>query len=426
MTQGIDQLEYLRWKVSFFGSLKGKEGVQKGGRVYRYSFKVRELEKYLCLHSSRTTCKKLTLEILEKMGPLAWLVWYLDDGHYRKEGFIEISCTNLGLEGANLIKEFCLEKFGWDLHVYSNVDKRSNKPYVKLIWHKADTESFFDYVKGLIDIECINYKVPQEYRGVITPAEPKRELVKESLEIQIRELKKEEWTCGKVSDRYRRFNIEVEDNHNYTLPGGLLTSNCSPAALNALLKTVEEGVPNTIFVFCSTEDILPTIKSRSICIDIELIPEVEIIKRVKYVAESRGIQITDAQLAVLASKSQGHMRDALSILQSFEMCGEQALKTSFSLVRGFILSALSHKKEKAEELLDEILRFNIVDIKRSLYVFIKSLFTSVQGTPEYTLLKKNIANSLFGYFFSPQASVALRDEIGIEILFRAFFEKTCK
>lgn len=200
----------------------------------------------------------------------------------------------------------------------------------------------------------------------------------------------------------------------------------SPAALNALLKTVEEGVPNTIFVFCSTEDILPTIKSRSICIDIELIPEAEIIKRVKYVAESRGIQITDAQLAVLASKSQGHMRDALSILQSFEMCGEQALKTSFSLVRGFILSALSHKKEKAEELLDEMLRFNIVDIKRSLYIFIKSLFISAQGTPEYTLLKKNIANSLFSYFFSPQASTALRDEIGIEILFRAFLEKTCK
>lgn len=46
----------------------------------------------------------------------------------------------------------------------------------------------------------------------------------------------------------------------------------SKASQDALLKTVEEGVPNTIFMFCGTEDISPTLKSRCVNIDISTIP----------------------------------------------------------------------------------------------------------------------------------------------------------
>ena len=199
----------------------------------------------------------------------------------------------------------------------------------------------------------------------------------------------------------------------------------SSAALNALLKVLEEGVPNTIFIFASTEDILPTIKSRSVCIDVEPVSNQEIKQRTKFVADSRGLAITDSELDLLAIKAQGHMRDALSILQYYEMCGPDALKTSFSDIRLMILNALSHHRDKAEENLKSVLTYNIVDIKKSLYVFLKSLFTAQQGTPEYQLLKKNIAMSLFNYFFSPNATMALKEELGVEILFRAFLEKAC-
>lgn len=420
MAQGVDQLDYLRWKASFFGSLVGKEGVARNGRIYRYSFKVREVENYRGLHSSADGFKGLNREILEKMGPLAWLCWYLDDGHYNKRGFIEISCSNLGVEGANLVKEFCAEKFGWNLHVYSHVEKRSNKLYVKLCWHKDDSRSFFDYVKGLIDIECINYKVPVEYRGTITPRAPKRELVRESLEIQIREFRKEEWvTGGKKSDWFRRFNIEVEDNHNYTLPGGLLTSNCSRQAQSALLKVLEDGVPDTFFVFCTTDEVIKTIKSRSVHLEITTLPKEQIFNRVKKVAEAEGLSLTEPQLESIYIKSQGHMRDALSCLEHFSIAGEEAFKTSIQDFRRYVLKCLKH--EEKEQVLISLLQYPLHDIQASIRYFLTSCFTATEGF-EAKIRQKGLSLKLFRFFYSVEAQQAMKEEAGIEILLRSLAE----
>lgn len=201
----------------------------------------------------------------------------------------------------------------------------------------------------------------------------------------------------------------------------------SNAALNALLKVVEEGIPNTIFMFLSTEDILGTIKSRSLCIDIGLIPHDMIVRRVAEVAKLRNLPITESQLDLIAIKSQGHMRNALSILQFFELCGDRALESSFLLVRDFIFKSLQPaNRAEAIKLLDEVLKFNIVDIKNSILILLKSFYTSPEGTPENVLLKKGIAASLFNFFFSPVSTQAMNDEVGMEILLRAFYEKACK
>ena len=421
MAQGVDQLDYLRWKASFFGSLVGKEGVARNGRIYRYSFKVREVENYRGPHSSADGFKGLNREILEKMGPLAWLCWYLDDGHYNKRGFIEISCTNLGVEGANLVKEFCAEKFGWNLHVYSHAEKRSNKLYVKLRWHKDDSRSFFDFVKGLIDIECINYKVPAEYRGTITPRAPKRELVRESLEIQIREFEKEEWiTGGKKSDWFRRFNIEVEDNHNYTLPGGLLTSNCSRQAQSALLKVLEEGIPDTIFVFATTDAVLKTIESRSVKLDFFQLPKDVIIKRLKDVVAIEGIDITEDQLNAIAFKSQGHMRNALSVLEHFSIAGDEAIRTPQSDVKQYFLNCL--KKQPTDDVILRIMQYPLLDVQAAIRDFIVNCFKVTEGL-EGRIRQKGLSFQIFKYFYTPEAQQAFHDEVGMEILLRAFAEQ---
>lgn len=198
----------------------------------------------------------------------------------------------------------------------------------------------------------------------------------------------------------------------------------SSAALNALLKLIEDGVPNTMFLFATTEDILPTIQSRSLCIDIGTIPLNVLSARIREIAQSRGTEISEQNLAVLAMKSQGHMRDALQLLQLYELAGERGLDSSYFKFKSFIINAFSkNPKQDPKEILMDILKYPTADIKMSIGTFIRSIFTAEPNTVEYKLAVAGLGKTLFGYFFTPTAQQALRSEVGTEILLRAFLEK---
>lgn len=201
----------------------------------------------------------------------------------------------------------------------------------------------------------------------------------------------------------------------------------STQALNALLKILEDGVPNTIFLFATTENILPTIQSRSLCIDIGTVPLDILSRRVREIADSRGIKISDQSLSILAMKSQGHMRDALQLLQLYDLSGDKGLESSYFKFRNFVINVLSkNPKEDPASILSEILRYPTSDIKMSIGTFIRNIFTSEPGTVENKLYQVRVGKSLFGFFFSPTAQQALRSEIGTEILLRTFLEKSSK
>lgn len=199
---------------------------------------------------------------------------------------------------------------------------------------------------------------------------------------------------------------------------------CSNQALNALLKIVEDGVPNTIFCFCSTEDILPTIKSRSLCLDVGTIPANIMIDRIREIAISRNTQISDENLSILAMKSQGHMRDALQLLQLYELAGERGLDSSYLKLKKFIINSFSkNPTQDPTLLLEDILRYPTVDIKLSIGTFIRNIFTAKPDTVEFKMLQSGLGKQLFSYFFSPTAQQALRSEVGVEILLRAFLDR---
>lgn len=198
---------------------------------------------------------------------------------------------------------------------------------------------------------------------------------------------------------------------------------CSRQSQTMLLKVLEDGVPNTMFIFCTTDSVLPTIQSRSICIDITTLPESLIADRLKKIAVERSIQITDNHISLICMKSGGHLRDALQILQLYELSGERAIDSSYSLIREFFINSLmGEPKKNPKELLDMILRYPIIDVKMSLGQFIRNIFTANPGTIEEKLLRGGIGKGLFGFFFSPQSQQALRSEVGTEIVFRAYLE----
>jgi len=90
----------------------------------------------------------------------------------------------------------------------------------------------------------------------------------------------------------------------------------SASAFNAFLKTLEEPPPYAIFILATTEKhkILPTILSRCQIFDFKRITSNDTVEHLQEIVEKEEIKAEKAALQVIAQKSEGCMRDALSIL----------------------------------------------------------------------------------------------------------------
>lgn len=90
----------------------------------------------------------------------------------------------------------------------------------------------------------------------------------------------------------------------------------SASAFNAFLKTLEEPPPYAIFILATTEKhkILPTILSRCQIFDFKRISLNDTIEHLQEICEKESIKSEKAGLHVIAQKSEGCLRDALSIL----------------------------------------------------------------------------------------------------------------
>lgn len=91
----------------------------------------------------------------------------------------------------------------------------------------------------------------------------------------------------------------------------------STGAFNALLKTLEEPPEHVKFILATTEpQKLPaTILSRCQRFDFKRLSNESIIKRLKVVCQESNIEITEGALNIVATLSDGAMRDSLSILE---------------------------------------------------------------------------------------------------------------
>ena len=90
----------------------------------------------------------------------------------------------------------------------------------------------------------------------------------------------------------------------------------SSSAFNAFLKTLEEPPPYAIFILATTEKhkILPTILSRCQIFDFKRITPADTVEHLQEIIDKEEITADKAALHLIAQKSEGCMRDALSIL----------------------------------------------------------------------------------------------------------------
>ena len=126
----------------------------------------------------------------------------------------------------------------------------------------------------------------------------------------------------------------------------MLSSN----AFNAFLKTLEEPPAHAIFILATTEKhkILPTILSRCQIFDFKRITPADIAAHLDEIAIKENIKAEPTALHVIAQKSDGCMRDALSILDKIVSF------TNANLTYGNTLEHLN--------LLDEDYFFKLLDL----------------------------------------------------------------
>jgi DNA polymerase III subunit gamma/tau len=96
------------------------------------------------------------------------------------------------------------------------------------------------------------------------------------------------------------------------------------AAFNALLKLIEEPPPHLLFVFCTTDlaKMLPTVRSRCQTFVFSRPRLPDLIGKLRRIADSEGIDVPDAALALIARSARGAYRDAESTLDQLAAATE--------------------------------------------------------------------------------------------------------
>lgn len=109
----------------------------------------------------------------------------------------------------------------------------------------------------------------------------------------------------------------------------------SKGAFNALLKILEEPPAHIIFIFATTEPqkIPLTVISRCQRYDLKRLTFNEILHLLKGIAEKERLKIEEEALRVIASRSDGSARDAISVLDQVVGLGEGESITSADVCR---------------------------------------------------------------------------------------------
>ncbi len=114
---------------------------------------------------------------------------------------------------------------------------------------------------------------------------------------------REEASLGSIGGRTKVYILD--EAHQISGPGA-----------NALLKTLEEPPPGTVFVLATTEPqkIIPTIHSRCQRFQFRLLGVSEIAGRLAHICGEEGITVDDDVLGAIARRADGSMRDGITLL----------------------------------------------------------------------------------------------------------------
>lgn len=170
----------------------------------------------------------------------------------------------------------------------------------------------------------------------------------------------------------------------------------SRGAFNALLKTLEEPPEHLIFILATTEahKVPATIISRCQRFDLRRFPSKQLCSLLKDVCQKEGIHYQQEALELIASKSEGSARDALSLLDQLRMATDKVItveliRENLSLVAEEATVELLQSifEQKAKDALDQVKQAyeNSLDLAALLYSLLEALAlcSKFKLAPEY-------------------------------------------
>lgn len=92
----------------------------------------------------------------------------------------------------------------------------------------------------------------------------------------------------------------------------------TPQAAETLLKPLEEPAPATVWILATTDPqkLKPTIIKRCTTLALKPISEADVTARLKYIAKKEGLTIKDKLWSIIYRGSEGHMRNAVQLLEA--------------------------------------------------------------------------------------------------------------
>lgn len=221
--QDNENQDYLNWKLgklSKFITFKKLNTVRGGKYKYKSDYTI---EFKLVSNKIKYRDPIRLWDLSTNQSPLTLAIWYMDDGHISRErNQMQISISHSRTDIDKLVEY--LNKFG--LYCYKGSGSNNRNPRgIKFTVQGA--KNFFEYIKRCVP-NCMQYKLPEEYKGFYNDFELTSELVYKPVEIKITYI-------GEASKKsYRKpykYDLTIEDNHNFLIGGksnGFIVHNTTP------------------------------------------------------------------------------------------------------------------------------------------------------------------------------------------------------
>ena len=234
-TNGEDQLDYLKYKMSLF-SEDGKiveAGYSPYGnkKIYHWFINTdgnitNRLREDIYIGGKKT----ITPKAIKRLNDVGVALWYMDDGCLTHRDELKQGCfvrlnTQAYSKGENeLLCEFLRNRYGIECHI--SEENRKGKPTYYHI--HISTSSTRDFLKIVTPYMCksMSYKTLPEFEHLIETGSVKYERNSRIVEVPVKSIEYGQHKSITIPKKFKYvYDIEVEDNHNF-IADGVVVHNC--------------------------------------------------------------------------------------------------------------------------------------------------------------------------------------------------------
>lgn len=172
---------------------------------------------------------------------------------------------------------------------------------------------------------------------------------------------------------------------------------------DALLKQVEQCPEHLVYIFCTTEPekLKPTLRKRCTQFQFSRVSPSLIVNRLKYICETEKTSFEEGALQVIADRSNGHVRDALKLLEEVAYFGPITIETVAKVSIDYadkifeILANLGSNLPRALELSKEVTTYiSVWDLYEEMTAMVCDAVKFIYGYDNFQPRRKELMTRL--------------------------------